>query len=523
MPRPVIATDDIDLKKLLQNYLSLIASTEVNRLLEDITTCNLSRVNIVSDSSDSADLKGGIELFPFLAVETRRHQLLINGNLFPNQEDTSTGLLYHLIKIQLGREIIYFRLSTSQSSFLLSPFHCRFISILFGLTWFYALAVQTGAVQQDFLAFAPYSLEEQVIARYLQSLVWIPCATVKLDTQDNPYIGTRLYTPADLKRCEIPGSSAEESIIRGLRLFKRLLHFTIEGERIFTGFAFLRPHKSLEEQQRRWPNLLLYHETHQVLLNEGIEPIKQLLLNADGRTTFLSVYQDRLVGVLHLPEGTQRQLITVRSWRDSLPLATISRRGRFNFWLALKGRHSARIPLSLLEYRHGRLQIPLFQEVFWQELERQLPGICPDCQYPVVLQQLKQLIQGLRSYARGSILLLGLAAAKFQEPYIPVENEVRLAEPIPLQPRWSAIILGLAKPDGAVIINEKLQVTHFGARLKATGLQLPPLAGDELGSGTRHQATREITAFYPDILGLCISTDGPVSLYRTGKLLSRLY
>ena len=66
MPRPVIPTDVIDLDKLLQNYLSLIASAEVNRLLEDITTCSLSRVKIISDSSDSADLKGGIELFPFL-------------------------------------------------------------------------------------------------------------------------------------------------------------------------------------------------------------------------------------------------------------------------------------------------------------------------------------------------------------------------------------------------------------------------------------------------------------------------
>ena len=104
-----------------------------------------------------------------------------------------------------------------------------------------------------------------------------------------------------------------------------------------------------------------------------------------------------------------------------------------------------------------------------------------------------------------------------------VENEVRLAQPTPLQPQWSAIILGLAKPDGAVIINEHMAVTHFGARLKATGLQLPALAGDELGSGTRHQATREFTAYYPEVVGLCISTDGPVSLYRTGNLISRLY
>jgi hypothetical protein len=523
MPRLPIASQTFDIVRLRQSYLSLIASTEVNRLLEDITTCTLSREHVSPDSWESALLKGGVELFPFLAVQTRRHQLVITGTLFPNQEETSTGKLYHLIRLQLGDEIIYFKLSTPHSSFLLSPFHCRFISILFGLSWFYALAVQTGAVQQDFLAFAPYSLEEQVIARYLQSLVWIPCATVKLDAQDNPYIGTRLYTTADLKRCEIPGSSAEESLIRGLRLFKRLLHYTIEGERVFTGFAFLPPHKSLREQQSRWPNLLLYHETHQILLNEGIEAIKQLLLNADGRTTFLSVYQDRIVGVLYLPEGTQRQLTTVRSWRESLPLATISRRGRFNFWLALKGRHNNRIPLSLLEYRHGRLQIPLFQDVFWQELERQLHSICPDCRYPEVLQQFKQLLRGLRVNARGSILLVGLTAAMLQEPYTPIENEVRLAQPTPIQPQWSAILLGLAKPDGAVIINEKLEVTHFGARLKATGLELPPLAGDELGSGTRHQATREFTAYYPEVLGLCISTDGPVSLYRTGRLISRLY
>ena len=183
MPRSLVSSQNLNIAKLRRSYLSLIGSSEVNRLLEDITTCTLSRVNSLPDSCESASLKGGIELFPFLAVQTRRHRLLISGSLFPNQEDPSTGSLCHLIRLELGHEVLYFKLSTPQSSFLLSPFHCRFISILFGLTWFYALAVQIGAVQQDFLAFAPYSLEEQVIARYLQSLVWIPCATVQLDAQ----------------------------------------------------------------------------------------------------------------------------------------------------------------------------------------------------------------------------------------------------------------------------------------------------------------------------------------------------
>ncbi|MBM4288857.1 MAG: hypothetical protein FJ135_12095 [Deltaproteobacteria bacterium] len=520
--RPV-PPPNIDLSRLRHSYFSLIASPEVNRLLEDITTCTLKPEDKAPDGWDNEPPKGGVELFPYLAVQTRRHQLTISGALFPNQEDQVTGMLYHIIRLRLGEETHYFRLSTSQASYLLSPFHCRFVSSIFGLSWFYALAISAGTVAEDFLAFAPYSLEEQVIARYLQSLIWIPCATVKLDAQDTPYIGSRLYTPADMKRCQIPGSRAEESIIRGWRLFKRLLYHSIEGERIFTGFAFLPPHKSLEEQRQRWSNLLLYHKSDQVQLNEGIEAIKQLLLNADGRTTFLTVHKDRIVGVLHLTEGAQRQLTTSRSWRDSLYLATISWRGRFNFWLALKGRRRARIPLSLLEYRHGRIQIPLFQDVFWQEVERQLRSICPDCCYPEVLQQFRQLLRGLRAQGRGGILLVGLSASKLQEPYVPIENEVRLAQPTPLQPQWGAILLGLAKSDGALIFNERLEATHFRARLKATGLQLPPLAADELGSGTRHQATREFSAYYPDVLGVCISTDGPVSLYRTGRLISRLY
>jgi hypothetical protein len=136
MPPPLNPTHTINLARLRQNYLSLINSTEVNRLLADITTCTLSQENVTPASWENGLLKGGVELFPFLAVQTRRHQLVISGTLYPNQEGPATGTLYHLIRFKLGDEIIYFKLSTSQSSFLLSPLHCRFISILFGLSWF---------------------------------------------------------------------------------------------------------------------------------------------------------------------------------------------------------------------------------------------------------------------------------------------------------------------------------------------------------------------------------------------------
>ena len=46
---------------------------------------------------------------------------------------------------------------------------------------------------------------------------------------------------------------------------------------------------------------------------------------------------------------------------------------------------------------------------------------------------------------------------------------------------------------------------------------------DDLGSGIRHQVTKEFTAWSPRIVGICISQDGHISLYRHGKLVSRLY
>ncbi len=109
MPRSLVSSQNLNLAKLRRSYLSLIGSSEVNRLLEDITTCTLSRVNSLPDFFESASLKGGVELFPFLAVRTRRrHRLLISGSLFPNQEDPSTGSLCHLVRLELGHEVTLF-------------------------------------------------------------------------------------------------------------------------------------------------------------------------------------------------------------------------------------------------------------------------------------------------------------------------------------------------------------------------------------------------------------------------------
>ena len=230
--------------------------------------------------------------------------------------------------------------------------------------------------------FTPYSLEEQVVADYLQSLTQAPCATIKLDAQDNPYIGSMLYTAADLRRCGMLDKGREEAIIRAWRLFKRLLYYSVEGERLFTGFAILTNYRSLSYYRQHWPSLLWFHEANYTSLDQGLQGLRQFLLNADGRSTFLATHNSQIVGLLKLVQGTQRQLTTAAAWRTVLPLATISSRGRISFWVALKGRKNPRIRLSLLEYRQGHLHIPLFQDIFWQELERQLKEVCPGCHLP---------------------------------------------------------------------------------------------------------------------------------------------
>jgi DNA integrity scanning protein DisA with diadenylate cyclase activity len=188
----------------------------------------------------------------------------------------------------------------------------------------------------------------------------------------------------------------------------------------------------------------------------------------------------------------------------------------------LRGRKNRRIPLSVLEYRHGHLHIPLFQDVFWQELERELKEVCPGIHAATAGRCLKALLEMLRRDGHGAILLVGLTREQLSDPKFPIDNQVRLAESVPLHERWLPHLLGLAKSDGAVIFDDLLEACQFRARLTPTALSLTA-AQDDLGSGMRHQVTREFSAYAPGVLGICVSQDGYISLYRRGILASRLY
>lgn len=503
----------------LKDYLqTLVTSSEVVRLIHDVTSCYVE----CHDAPHAAvpPQAQGLELFPCLRLYFQRHLVELKATIFPNLVSRDWEGLSHLIRLHSPHFHLDLRLWTPHTTFLLSPFHIRFLSILFGRLVLQQLSLTPGA--EGILAYTPFSLEEMVVAGYLQSLEAVPCATIKLDAQDNPYIGSMLHTGADLRRCEMPGILQEEAVVNAWRLFKRLLYYSVEGERLFTGFAFLPTVQPLETYRKRWSTLLLYEEAGRVSLSEGLAALKQFLLNADGRTTFLALYGQQLVGLLHLSQGIYRQLASIKAWRSALPLASISSRGRIFIWVPLRGRHSGRIPLGVLEYRQGHLHIPLFQDIFWQRLERQLEEVCPKPREPRPLPVLKRLLEMIRRSGHGAILLLGLTPEQLAAPDLPMENQVRLTPPPPLSAPWLPHFAGLAKSDGALVFNDRLEAVQFRTRLKAMAPALP-VERDDLGSGMRHQVTREFTACYPNVLGLAISQDGFISLYRHGRLLSRLY
>lgn len=504
-------------RELSDRLRYLINSPEVMRLVHDTTTCTVAWDDAASFLPDPKAARG-LELFPCFTLHFREQDLPVKGAIYPNLPGDGEGL-NHVLNLELAGQPCTFRLTTSQT-YVLSPFHLRFLSMLFGRLVLQHLIIPLEA-DRGFPLFTPYSLEEQVVAGYLQSLRWAPCATIKLDAQDTPYIGSMLHSERRLKRCEMPGSPQEEALIRAWRLFKRLLYYSIEGGRLFTGFAFVPSTLPPETFQTRWSTLVFYREDARPSFDAGVEAFKQYLLHANGRTTFLALQGGRLVGLLNLARGTHRQLASLKAWNAALPLTSISSRGRITFWVPLRGRHNPQIPLAVLEYRHGHLRIPLFQDIFWLELERQLHTACPQVKRPDWLLRLKRLLALVRRAGHGAILLLGLTEEHLASPDA-LENQVFLENAVPLTERYLSHLFGLAKSDGALLFNDRLEAIAFSARLKATPLHLPP-EQDDLGSGMRHQATREFTAQIPNAVGLAVSQDGYLSLYRHGRLLSRLY
>ena len=114
-------------KSFTSGWRSLVTTPEVLRLINDITSCSLEWL----DQPEVATKEPfrGLELFPPLTMHFQQHTIEARGFIYPNLPEEKA--LLHLIRFEMGGVTTALRLRTPQSAFLLSPFHCRFLSVLF--------------------------------------------------------------------------------------------------------------------------------------------------------------------------------------------------------------------------------------------------------------------------------------------------------------------------------------------------------------------------------------------------------
>jgi hypothetical protein len=72
----------------------------------------------------------GLELFPCFTVHFREQFLQVKGVIYPNLPNDGEGLS-HLVNLELAGRVFTFRLTTPHT-YVLSPFHLRFLSMLIG-------------------------------------------------------------------------------------------------------------------------------------------------------------------------------------------------------------------------------------------------------------------------------------------------------------------------------------------------------------------------------------------------------
>ncbi|GAB6482689.1 hypothetical protein bcgnr5369_54200 [Bacillus cereus] len=139
-------------------------------------------------------------------------------------------------------------------------------------------------------------------------------------------------------------------------------------------------------------------------------------------------------------------------------------------------------------------------------------------------QNLTRLLLELSRYGKGASLVFGFD----KEKHMDTVEQPNWIQPIPLPLGWGNnkksdndfigmdILSNISKTDGAVLIDRNFNIVAFGAILKAS----PKKAG--INGGSRHKSMASYTANKKEILGIVISSDGPISLIEQNKCIFHL-
>ncbi|PEQ30015.1 diadenylate cyclase [Bacillus thuringiensis] len=320
-------------------------------------------------------------------------------------------------------------------------------------------------------------------------------------------------------------SISEETNIDYGRLIRELIKWsnaTIEGKKITTGILIADSRTSVTK--------VLGDSIEFILLEEELNlfdfsKVKSLLEIVDGQNSYLAVKpnNDGLVafGLIF----SRKPILTDFNFENSKGfIAPV-------FSVNSLGIRVGRGRQLILEFINGSPKMRDYKG-FAEHLEKSLNRVSKDKKLLTVnnlvtktdARNLTRLLLELSRYGKGASLVFGFEK---DEELVATVEQPNWIEDTALPLGWGngrkikdqigmEILSSISKTDGAVLIGKDFKIIAFGAILRASGKNA------KVSGGSRHKSMASYTANKREILGIVISSDGPISLIESNKCICHL-
>lgn len=303
-------------------------------------------------------------------------------------------------------------------------------------------------------------------------------------------------------------SISNPKIIDYGKIIRELLSWSnskIEGKNINTGLIITDSINKLKDVSKKSTfedydiDIIAFDKQENLY---DFKSIKSLLEVVDGINSFIigepqNNESIKISGILVSEKGLMDDLINNQKRGFNAPV----------FSLRENGLRIGRGNQLLMEYVKGRPRIRNYSN-FHQLLKKEL-NISSD-----ISSKLASLILEISHYGKGTTLVFG-----FKNDY---ENDVEKTHWISpkkikfdVEKIFSDVLVSLSKTDGAVLINNDMEIIGFGSVLKATA------ARAKVSGGSRHKSMASFS-HNKDVLGVVISEDGPITLIKNNKIILSL-
>jgi hypothetical protein len=272
---------------------------------------------------------------------------------------------------------------------------------------------------------------------------------------------------------------------------------TFEGSPLETGVVFAKSVRSLT----RSGNVRLARFKRPIPF-EQVRTSSQTLVLADGHRTYLALGPDmKVYGVALLSVPLEERALAPDGAAAQVPFPTLWAHASEHGRLALYGEHDELIQIGHLRQGRLRLQDPRVAVSAFESALRAFVELPRHSVVPAVCRAL--LARAWLGHGGGVVIGPGplhTKAERLRRPFAVGEDAA-----------WTSFL----NPDGAVLMNDRLEVVSFGAILPA------PSSDDKKGlpapdRGTRHNALGAATRDAKHV-AIAISDDRTLTVFQCGR------